>query len=88
MKKIMIIAAAVLLCACGSDRQGAVPGPITTGEDCIVSTVSGKILGYNDAGIYTFKGVPYAKAERFMPPQAPDKWEGIRKNHDTAMLKY
>ena len=36
-------------------------------------------MGYNDAGIYTFKGVPYAKAERFMPPQAPDSWEGVRK---------
>ena len=79
MKKLSIIVAAVLLCACGNDRQGAVPGPITTGEDCIVSTAYGKILGYNDAGIYTFKGVPYAKAERFMPPQAPDKWDGVRK---------
>ena len=79
MKKLWIIVAAVLLCACGNDRQGAVPGPITTGEDCIVSTAYGKILGYNDAGIYTFKGVPYAKAERFMPPQAPDKWDGVLK---------
>ena len=81
MKKILTIAAgvALLLCSCGNDRQGAVLGPITTGEDCIVSTAYGKILGYNDAGIYTFKGVPYAKAERFMPPQAPDKWDGVRK---------
>ena len=79
MKKLSIIVAAVLLCACGNDRRGAVPGPITTGEDCIVSTAYGKILGYNDAGIYTFKGVPYAKAERFMPPQAPDKWDGVLK---------
>ena len=79
MKKLSIIVAAVLLCACGNDRRGAVPGPITTGEDCIVNTAYGKILGYNDAGIYTFKGVPYAKAERCMPPQAPDKWDGVRK---------
>ena len=81
MKKLWIIAAgaALLCCACCNDRQGGVPGPITTGEDCIVSTASGKILGYNDAGIYTFKGVPYAKAERFMPPQDPDKWEGVLK---------
>ena len=75
MKKSLILAVgtALLLCACANDRQGAVPGPITTGDDCIVSTSSGKILGYNDAGIYTFKGVPYAKAERFMPPQDPEK---------------
>ena len=56
MKKILTIAAgvALLLCSCGNDRQGAVLGPITTGEDCIVSTAYGKILGYNDAGIYRF----------------------------------
>ena len=81
MKKFLIMAAgaAMLLCACNSSRQGVVPGPITTGDDCIVDVSSGKILGYNDAGIYTFKGVPYAKAERFMPPQAPDSWDGILK---------
>ena len=25
-----------------------------------------------------YKGIPYAKAERFMPPVAADKWEGVR----------
>jgi para-nitrobenzyl esterase len=81
MKKFLVIAAAaaMLLCACKSRQEGSAMGPITTGEDCIVQVTSGKILGYNDAGIYTFKGVPYAKAERFMPPQAPDSWDGIRK---------
>ena len=81
MKKFLVIAAAatMLLCACKSRQEGAATGPITTGEDCIVQVSSGKILGYNDAGIYTFKGVPYAKAERFLPPQAPDSWDGIRK---------
>ena len=63
-KYITILAAALLLCSCNC-RQAAAPGPITTGDDCIVQISAGKILGYNDAGIYTFKGVPYAKAERF-----------------------
>ena len=39
---------------------------------------SGTIEGYQDGSIFTFKGIQYAKAERFMPPQAPDKFEGIR----------
>ena len=69
----------LLLAACTNNGQGSAKGPITTGDDCIVATVSGKIMGYNDGGIYTFKGVPYAKAARFMPPQAPDKWDGVRK---------
>ncbi|HLN21065.1 MAG TPA: carboxylesterase family protein [Bacteroidales bacterium] len=42
-----------------------------------VKTTSGKISGSIEDGIFTFKGIPYAKAERFMPPQAPDSWKGI-----------
>ena len=44
----------------------------------VVKTPSGDISGVNDEGIFTFKGIPYAKAERFMPPQLPDAWEGVR----------
>jgi len=55
------------------------PGPILTGQNiAVVSTQYGKVRGYIDDGIYAFKGIPYAKAERFMPPQAPDKWEDVR----------
>ena len=81
MKKSLILAAAaaLLLCACANNSQPVRKGPITTGDDCIVTTTSGKIMGYNDAGIYTFKGVPYAHADRFMPPRDPDPWEGVKK---------
>jgi para-nitrobenzyl esterase len=44
----------------------------------IVQTWSGKVAGYIDNGIFNFKGIPYARAERFMPPQKPDPWEGVR----------
>lgn len=55
------------------------PGPILTGRDvAVVSTRYGKVRGYMDDGIYVFKGIPYAKAERFMPPQAPDNWQDVR----------
>ena len=47
-------------------------------ETAIVSTESGTVAGYIDHGIYNFKGIPYAKAERFMPPVKPDSWEGVR----------
>lgn len=47
------------------------------GQTPVVKTTSGSISGSIDDGIYTFKGIPYAKAERFMPPQEPDAWEGI-----------
>lgn len=44
----------------------------------IVKTSNGIISGSNDNGIFIFKGIPYAKAERFMPPQNPDAWDGVR----------
>ena len=44
----------------------------------IVQTSSGKVAGYIDNGIFNFKGIPYARAERFMAPQKPEPWKGIR----------
>ncbi len=41
-------------------------------------TTHGKVAGYIENGIYTYKGIPYAQAERFMPPKAPKDWTGIR----------
>jgi len=57
------------------------PGPIEAGENiAVVSTQSGDVRGYIDNGVFAFKGIPYAQADRFMPPQAPDKWEGVRQS--------
>ena len=47
-------------------------------QTAVVTTQSGKVAGYAAGNLYVFKGIPYARAERFMPPQAPEKWEGIR----------
>ena len=38
-------------------------------QEPVVKTTSGDISGSIDDSIFTFKGIPYAKAERFMPPQ-------------------
>ncbi|MBN1397676.1 MAG: carboxylesterase/lipase family protein, partial [Bacteroidetes bacterium] len=43
----------------------------------VVKTTSGAVSGSIDDGIFAFKGIPYAKAERFMPPQNPDAWDGV-----------
>lgn len=42
----------------------------------IIKTTSGKIQGIYEDGLYLFKGVPYAKAKRFMPPQETT-WDDI-----------
>lgn len=44
----------------------------------LADTEYGTVAGYLTDGINIFKGIPYAKAERFMAPVAPDKWEGVR----------
>lgn len=48
----------------------------------IVETDSGKVFGFVSDGIYTFKGMPYgastAGKNRFMPPQKPEPWSGVR----------
>lgn len=46
----------------------------------VVKTTYGVISGSHVEGVFSFKGIPYAKAERFMPPQAPDSWEGVREH--------
>lgn len=50
----------------------------TSAEAAVVTTSYGKVAGYIENDIYTFKGIPYAEAERFMPPHAPKAWEGVR----------
>lgn len=53
--------------------------PLVTGKDIAVAqTAYGKVRGYIHNGIYTYKGIPYAKAERFMAPTKPDAWQDIR----------
>lgn len=42
------------------------------------TTKYGQVAGYIERGVYTYKGIPYAQAERFMPPQPPKPWEGVR----------
>lgn len=52
---------------------------IKTGENVAVTTTeSGKVRGYIHNGIFTYKGIPYAQAERFMAPEKPTPWEGVR----------
>ncbi|MFL1012280.1 carboxylesterase/lipase family protein [Flavisericum labens] len=80
MKKIKalftgILCFSVVMFASGQTQKG----PIEAGENiAVVTTKYGKVRGYIDDGIFAFKGIPYAQAERFMPPKAPDNWEGTK----------
>ena len=49
-----------------------------TKDSPVVEVKQGKIKGYFFDGVYRFLGVPYAKAQRFMMPEEPDHWDGIK----------
>lgn len=52
------------------------------GLSAVVETAAGKLRGARAAGICAFKGVPYGAStaghNRFMPPQPPLAWSGLR----------
>ncbi len=73
MHKTIIILMLALATATATEAQ-----PITAGEHTRVQTVYGPIEGYQDGSIFTFKGIRYAKAERFMPPEKPDSFTKLR----------
>jgi para-nitrobenzyl esterase len=47
-------------------------------EVALVQTEGGKVRGYIHKGVFTYKGIPYAKAERFMAPAKPAAWKDVR----------
>ncbi|MDB5475099.1 MAG: carboxylesterase [Phenylobacterium sp.] len=55
---------------------------LTTPPEAIVETRSGKVRGAVRDGVFTWKGIPYAKdaggAGRFLPPQPVASWTGVR----------
>ena len=44
----------------------------------IVDTASGKVQGLEKRGVHQFRGIPYARAERFRPPGPVEPWAGVR----------
>lgn len=83
IKTCLIMAIIIIAASCQTKNtdpyaeNGSHP-MIADSETAITNTSSGQVAGYIHKGVYNFKGIPYAKAERFMPPQKPDSWEGVR----------
>ena len=43
----------------------------------VLHTTSGDLKGYFYGGVYIYKGIPYAYADRFQMP-VPSKWNGVK----------
>ena len=60
-------------CSSGEDS-----GILASSSVAVAQTANGKVAGYIQDGVTIFKGIPYAKANRFEAPIQADSWEGIR----------
>lgn len=78
MNKILVFVVFASFSLIGA-KSNALSGPIEAGENiAVTSTKYGKVRGYIDDGIFAFKGIPYAQAERFLPPKSPGSWGNIK----------
>lgn len=76
---LSIASAFFLTITATAQKTTSVTDPIVAGADiAIVQTTFGNVRGYIHTGTFTYKGIPYAKAERFMPPAKPDAWTDVR----------
>ena len=85
LKLYRFLLPALLVVSCGGgDKTAQEDGQrLFVGDDyAVTQTQYGKVQGYILDGVYTYLGIPYGAPtggeNRFMPPQKPESWEGIR----------
>lgn len=59
-----------------AEKSGSTTSKVTTAVFAKIST--GTIMGYNENGVTSFLGIPYATAKRFEMPVRVTKWAGVR----------
>jgi para-nitrobenzyl esterase len=56
------------------------PGSCSTPHSAVAKTQYGKVRGFVDAGVFTFKGIPYGQdtggENRWLPAKPPKPWDG------------
>ena len=79
---LVLLLAMTLAVSCGQPSRRNVVERVgsleTSARQTTVKTVSGPVAGYVDDGVFIYKGIPYAKAERFAPAVDPDPWTDVR----------
>src|SRR5674476_196580 len=55
------------------------PGNCSTPRSAVANTQYGKVRGFLDGGVFTFKGIPYGQdtggENRWLPAKAPKPWK-------------
>lgn len=75
----LLVATLAVSCGQPSRRRVECLGALETSTKLTtVRTGSGPVAGYIDDGVFIYKGIPYAKAERFAPAVDPDPWTDVR----------
>ena len=68
---LLLSIAASLLASCNQPKTPVKPGTLpvleTSAKATTVQVRSGAVAGYIEDGVFIYKGIPYAKAERFQP---------------------
>ncbi len=90
-RRALVLSASGGMAALASEAQGAdstkigahqQPGNCTTPRAAVAATQYGKVRGFVDGGVFTFKGVPYGQdtggANRWLPAKPPTPWQDER----------
>ncbi|MBQ9884339.1 MAG: carboxylesterase/lipase family protein [Bacteroidaceae bacterium] len=59
---------------------------IAGAQNTVVQLTNGQAEGSLSNGIFVYKGIPYAKAKRFMLPESPDTWDGVKKFNEYGQM--
>jgi para-nitrobenzyl esterase len=52
----------------------------------IVDTTAGKVQGLEKRGVLQYRGIPYARAGRFLAPQPVEPWTGVREATEFGLI--
>ena len=83
---------ATALAGCGSSSNGGTGGAggAAGARGLVVTTASGPVEGFEDDGVYSYRGIPYAAPPvgdlRWKPPSDPAPWTGTLPVTDTPNI--